>query len=327
MARVSLPPSRRTARLVNTPRLPLRYASQALSSISSDRILPTSIAAECIESISSDDAPGERLAVLLALLLAGLLDMRSSADGALAEREHLLGQAVRRRARRIRRPARRPFRLRAAAPRCFRGSPARAPRGFRSDSLPALSGMTASIASRARSAACAAASLTWTSEATSAGPVSALRLAASRSTWASIEASSASFDWASPTPSSTLASSAANRSCCSAMFGAGRGQPLAGLDRRVANPADFRPGRRRGLGQPVGAALRFADRGPDACRGSRAVSRSMLSRSAAVRSASEPMASSCEPGLRGERVELGPGAGQRFEEAVGALVAIAPRAR
>ena len=47
------------------------------------------------------DAAGERLAVLLALLLVGLLDMLLERGGALAERQHLLGQAVGRRARRI----------------------------------------------------------------------------------------------------------------------------------------------------------------------------------------------------------------------------------
>ena len=48
----------------------------------------------------------------------------------------------------------------------------------------------------------------------------------------------------------------------------------------------------------------------------------MLSRSAAVRSASEPIAWSCELACAAMRVELGAGAGQRFEEAVGALVAV-----
>src|SRR5215218_6175837 len=45
--------------------------------------------------------------------------------------------------------------------------------------------------------------------------ISALRLAASRSTCTITDASSASFDWAPPTPSSTEARSAEKRSCCS----------------------------------------------------------------------------------------------------------------
>ena len=48
----------------------------------------------------------------------------------------------------------------------------------------------------------------------------------------------------------------------------------------------------------------------------------MLSRRPAVRSASEPIASSCVAGLGRERVELGPRARQRLEEMIGAFVAI-----
>ena len=44
---------------------------------------------------------------------------------------------------------------------------------------------------------------------------------------------------------------------------AGRGDSLARLDRRVADPADLGADRARARNQSVGAALRFADGGSD----------------------------------------------------------------
>ena len=86
-----------------------------------------------------------------------------------------------------------------------------------SDNWPALAGMIAVIASRARSEAWAAASLTWSNAATRAGPVSADSREASESAPRIASASSASRRSAPPTPVSTAASSSASRSCCASM--------------------------------------------------------------------------------------------------------------
>ena len=179
------------------------------------------------------DALGEGFAVLLALLLAGLLDVGLERRGGLAEREHLLGQAVGRGARRIRPRARRQSRRRASRSsmlsRITRSSAARGflrelAGGFRDRRLDRfarpLGGMSGGF-------------LDLDQRSDQRRAVSALRFAASRSTCASIEASSASFDCAPPTPSSTLASSAEKRSCCWAIA-APVAEAFAGLDRRIA---------------------------------------------------------------------------------------------
>ena len=172
-----------------------------------------------------------------------------------------------------------------------------------SDNLPALSGITASIASRARSAAWAAASLTWTRAATSAGPVSALRLPASRWAWTMTDASSEIFDCASPTPSSTEASKAAKRSCCSpicaavceirwsASRAASRTQPISGLIATAAAASRSAPPWASPIATPTPSRIS-------------AVRRSICSRSAAVRSASDA-----------DRIVLGARLGRRARQA------------
>ena len=125
----------------------------------------------------------------------------------------------------------------------------------------------------------------------SAGPVSALRLAASRSTLTITEASSDSFDCAVPTPSSTEARSAANRSCCSTICAP------ALMIRSPASTAASRIQLISGLIAPALAARRSAppcaspSMVPTPSRISPA-SRFMLARKPSVRSASDPSVSS-----------------------------------
>ena len=102
---------------------------------------------------------------------------------------------------------------------------------------------------------------------------------------------------------------------------AGRGETFAGLGRGIAQPADFGPGRRCRFDQAVGATLSFADRGSDAfpdfdvepldalAQRRRAFGQRIDRTILAAR-------------LRRERVQLCPRSGKRFEEVVGALVAV-----
>ena len=97
--------------------------------------------------------------------------------------------------------------------------------------------------------------------------------------------------------------------------------PLVGLDRGIADPADFGLDRHGGLGEPVGAALGLANRHSDAFAdiGGEAVDM-LAQRRSAVSQRSDRIVLGA--GLGGEGIQFGPGTSQRSQEMVRAFVAI-----
>ena len=189
------------------------------------------------------------------------------------------------------------------------------------DSLAALCGMTASIASRARSAACAAASLTWTSAATRAGPVSALRLR--RFAFRLDDHRCKLSDLQLRIADAVVDTGEQGREAVLLLgdLGVRQGQSVAGFNRGIAQPTEFGLHGFRRPGQPVRAALRFADGLADAVPDlGRQLVDALAQRGGALGERVDRAILGAR--LHGERVELGPRPRQGVEEMRRALVAI-----